>query len=144
MAVKTSRVCWTPFLAKSDRQMKCSSWITPRVTGVLIMCDNTSPRCESSPCQRTLALLKATTKGLAHARGDYIALVNPDTTVNERWLAELIHTIELDPDIAAAVPKIYRASEPAIIEQAGRSSTTSDTAGHAALVSWTEASSMPY
>jgi GT2 family glycosyltransferase len=58
-------------------------------------------------------------EGLAHARGDYIALVNPDTTVDERWLAELIHTIELDPDIAAAVPKIYRASEPAIIEQAG-------------------------
>jgi GT2 family glycosyltransferase len=58
-------------------------------------------------------------EGLAYARGDYIALVNPDTTVDERWLAELIHTIELDPDIAAAVPKIYRATEPTIIEQAG-------------------------
>ena len=58
-------------------------------------------------------------QGLVHARGDYIALLNPDTTVHERWLAELVRGLELDERIAAAVPKIYRTGSPLTIEQAG-------------------------
>jgi GT2 family glycosyltransferase len=58
-------------------------------------------------------------QGLAHARGDYIALLNPDTRVNEQWLSELVRALELDERIAAAVPKIYSDGSPSTIEQAG-------------------------
>ena len=57
--------------------------------------------------------------GLATARGELIALLNPDTTVDERWLAELLDTLAGDERIGAVVPKIYRAGSPPTIEQAG-------------------------
>ena len=58
--------------------------------------------------------------GVANARGDSIALLNPDTVVDRRWLAELIGAIDGDAAIGAVVPKIYRAgSSPPTIEQAG-------------------------
>ena len=57
--------------------------------------------------------------GVAHSRGEYIALLNPDTVAHERWLAELVRTLDHDQRIGAAVPKIYRASSGSTIEQAG-------------------------
>ena len=62
---------------------------------------------------------EANNQGLAAAGGDYIALVNPDATADERWLAELLDVVERDDRIAAVSPKIYRAGSPAILEQAG-------------------------
>jgi GT2 family glycosyltransferase len=47
--------------------------------------------------------------GAANACGEYIALLNNDTVVNEWWLGELVRTLESDGQIGAVVPKIYRA-----------------------------------
>ena len=44
--------------------------------------------------------------GVAIAQGDYIALSNSDTVVDENWLAELIQVLEGDERIGACVPKI--------------------------------------
>jgi GT2 family glycosyltransferase len=57
--------------------------------------------------------------GFARAKGDYIALLNSDTTVNERWLAELVGVLDADEGVGAAVPKIYLASANPRIDQAG-------------------------
>jgi GT2 family glycosyltransferase len=57
--------------------------------------------------------------GLANASGEYIGLLNSDTAVDERWLAELIKILDADENVAAAVSKIYLASETATIDCAG-------------------------
>ena len=57
--------------------------------------------------------------GFANASGEYIALLNSDTTVNKLWLVELVRTLDGDERIGAAVPKIYLASAFPRIGQAG-------------------------
>jgi GT2 family glycosyltransferase len=47
--------------------------------------------------------------GVAQSRGQYVALLNSDTVVEERWLAELVRALEADDAIGAVVPKIYKA-----------------------------------
>lgn len=58
-------------------------------------------------------------RDLAHA--DYVALVNNDVTVGADWLAPLIETLEADPDVGAACPKILFA--PSFLELTLRSPT---------------------
>jgi GT2 family glycosyltransferase len=57
--------------------------------------------------------------GVAHAQGDYIALSNSDTVVDEKWLAELIQALNGDERIGAGVPKISLDASGRRICQAG-------------------------
>ena len=57
--------------------------------------------------------------GVNHACGDYIALLNNDTVVDEQWLAELVKALDADTRIGAVVSKIYLATERPIIDCAG-------------------------
>ena len=57
--------------------------------------------------------------GVENAIGEYIALINSDTRVDEQWLAELVRVLDADDSIGAAVPKIYLASSHPKIDQAG-------------------------
>lgn len=57
--------------------------------------------------------------GLANATGEYIALLNSDTVVEERWLAELVKMLNTDETIGAAVSKIYLATKTSTIDCAG-------------------------
>lgn len=44
--------------------------------------------------------------GFAHARGDYIAVLNPDTEAEPDWLAALVRALEGDPAAGLATSKI--------------------------------------
>lgn len=57
--------------------------------------------------------------GAARATGDYLALLNNDTTVDERWLAELEAALDAHPRAGAAVAKIYRDAAPRRLDCAG-------------------------
>jgi GT2 family glycosyltransferase len=57
--------------------------------------------------------------GVASAQGEYVALLNNDTVVDERWLAELVQALDKDECIGAAVSKIYLAREKPTIDCAG-------------------------
>ena len=58
--------------------------------------------------------------GMRHANGEYIALLNSDTVVEERWLEELVQALESDNRNGAAVAKIYLANmEPPRLDCAG-------------------------
>jgi glycosyltransferase involved in cell wall biosynthesis len=54
--------------------------------------------------------------GVANASGDYIARLNSDTAVDERWLAELIEVLDANKGIGAAVSKIYQATNTPTID----------------------------
>lgn len=57
--------------------------------------------------------------GTASAQGEYIALLNSDTVVDERWLAELVQMLDGDERIGAAVAKICLDASHTRIAQAG-------------------------
>ncbi|HYJ85601.1 MAG TPA: glycosyltransferase family 2 protein [Pyrinomonadaceae bacterium] len=57
--------------------------------------------------------------GLLHSSGDYIALLNSDTVVDKRWLAELLMALDQDESIGAAVSKIHIAASKPTIDCAG-------------------------
>lgn len=44
--------------------------------------------------------------GFAHAKGDYIAVLNPDTETAPGWLAALVAALEADPSAGLATSKI--------------------------------------
>jgi len=57
--------------------------------------------------EENLGFAAANNLGLELARGDYIALVNNDAVIDERWVAELVTFLDARPDAAAAGGKQY-------------------------------------
>jgi GT2 family glycosyltransferase len=57
--------------------------------------------------------------GAAHTKGEYIALLNSDTVVDEGWLAELVQMLDSDQSVGAAVSKVYFATDKPVIDCAG-------------------------
>lgn len=77
------------------------------------------PRVTVIPLPTNTGFAGGNNAGFAKAQGEYIALLNSDTIVDERWLVELVQAIDVDESIGAAVPKIYLASAYPRIAQAG-------------------------
>jgi len=57
--------------------------------------------------------------GLDQSTGEYVALLNNDTVVDERWLAELIPALDEDDRVGAAVSKIFLSADIPTIDCAG-------------------------
>lgn len=57
--------------------------------------------------------------GAVNAQSDYLALLNSDTALDERWLDELVRVLDADERVGAAVSKIYLAGRPPRIDCAG-------------------------
>jgi GT2 family glycosyltransferase len=45
-------------------------------------------------------------KGLKHAKGEYIALLNNDTVPDERWLEKLVEAMDIDPKVGICASKL--------------------------------------
>jgi GT2 family glycosyltransferase len=61
----------------------------------------------------------ANNRGIEKARGRYIALLNNDTRVDRLWLAELVKTMDENPDVGMCASKIVFADEPDRVDSAG-------------------------
>ena len=57
--------------------------------------------------------------GAKHATGDYLVFLNPDTTVREDWLGELVEALQNSPATGLATPKILLQKEPNKINTCG-------------------------
>jgi GT2 family glycosyltransferase len=55
---------------------------------------------------RNLGYAGGNNLGVAHARGDYVAMLNPDTEAEPGWLAALVDALEEDPSSGLATSKI--------------------------------------
>ncbi len=69
--------------------------------------------------------------GVLYSNGDYIALLNMDTVVDENWLTELVKVAQKSSKIGVVASKIYYYSEKDIIDYAG---STCDTYGNTAHI----------
>ena len=61
----------------------------------------------------------ANNTGARIARGDLIAIVNPDAALDPRWSSEIMNVIESNPKCAAAEGKLLLADQPGFINCAG-------------------------
>src|SRR3989442_15250511 len=61
----------------------------------------------------------ANNTGARIARGDLIAIVNPDAALDPRWSSEIMSVIESNPKCAAAEGKLLLADQPGFINCAG-------------------------
>ena len=63
--------------------------------------------------------------GFLLARGDYLAVLNPDTIVEDRWLSELVKALEANPKAGLATSKIFMMDDPSRINACGNQITVS-------------------
>lgn len=66
-----------------------------------------------------LGFAGANNAGLSLATGDYILLLNNDTTVDKNLLKKLVERMEKDPNIGAAQAKIKMMDSPGYLDNAG-------------------------
>lgn len=57
--------------------------------------------------------------GVQHAKGHYLALLNPDTIVEPGWLDALIEAFDVDPQVGLVTPKILLLNDPETINTCG-------------------------
>jgi len=58
-------------------------------------------------------------RGIAIARGEYIALINNDAVAAPQWISSLIATAESDPEIGAAASIIIDGNKPEVLDSCG-------------------------
>src|SRR5512132_1454673 len=58
------------------------------------------------PLGENLGFAAANNIGIREARGEYVALLNNDTEVDRRWLAELVASLERHPAAASVTSKM--------------------------------------
>jgi len=61
--------------------------------------------------------------GFQYATGDYVAVLNPDTWVDARWLSELVAALEADPAAGMATSKILMMDDPSRVNTCGNEIT---------------------
>ncbi len=61
--------------------------------------------------------------GFEHARGDLVAVLNPDTEVDPNWLDELVAALEANPAAGLTTPKIVQMDRPERINACGNDVT---------------------
>lgn len=69
--------------------------------------------------KKNLGFAGANNEGLKHANGDYILLLNNDTTVDKCLLTKLVERFEKDTSIGAGQAKIYLMDKPTHLDNAG-------------------------
>jgi GT2 family glycosyltransferase len=62
---------------------------------------------------------KAANLGIAVAKGEFVAVMNPDTIVDPAWLSSLIEAADHHPDAAFLQPKILLMDDPRLLNSAG-------------------------
>jgi GT2 family glycosyltransferase len=80
---------------------------------------------EQFPAVRLLALDEnlgftgGNNRGVAEARGEWLAFLNNDTVADPQWLARLGHTLASDPAIGLVTSRIVYMDDPMTIDSAG-------------------------
>jgi GT2 family glycosyltransferase len=69
--------------------------------------------------RENLGYTGANNAGVRQATGRYVAIMNPDTSVEQDWLTEIIRVLEADPDAGVATPKIVMMGDPQRINTCG-------------------------
>lgn len=77
------------------------------------------PRTRVIESKTNLGYPGANNLGFNHARGSYLAVLNPDTMVDVHWLSELVRALETTPEAGLATSKIMLMDAPGVINACG-------------------------
>lgn len=77
------------------------------------------PDIELIKLQKNYGFSKAVNIGIQHSRTPYVILLNNDTTVDTRYVEEMVKTIEKSPKIFSVSSKMIQMYHPELIDSAG-------------------------
>src|SRR5436309_3434996 len=77
------------------------------------------PRVRVVPLPENLGFAAGNNRGLAHATGRFIALLNNDTAADPRWLGAMLEALTDDPAAGGVACKIRFHHDPATLNSAG-------------------------
>ena len=88
------------------------------------------PNIRIIPLDRNYGFAEGYNRALQHVEADYYLLLNSDVEVTEGWLQPLFDLMQQKQDIAACMPKIRAAADPASFEYAGAAGGFMDKYGY--------------
>mgnify|MGYP000429775804 CR=1 FL=1 len=77
------------------------------------------PDIELIELDKNYGFSKAVNVGILHAKTPYVILLNNDTTVDSRYVEEMLKAIEVSPDIFSVSSKMIQMYHPELIDSAG-------------------------
>ena len=77
------------------------------------------PDIELIKLQKNFGFSKAVNIGIQHSRTPYVILLNNDTTVDTRYVEEMVKAIEKSPKIFSVSSKMIQMYHPELIDSAG-------------------------
>ena len=98
--------------------------------GSLALLARDFPQVQVVRLDRNYGFAEGYNRALAQVEAEYFVLLNSDVETPAGWLEPLIETLERNPDIAAAAPKLLSAAEPGRFEYAGASGGFIDYLGY--------------
>ncbi|HJI18372.1 MAG: glycosyltransferase family 2 protein [Alistipes sp.] len=98
--------------------------------GSLALLARDFPQVQVVRLDRNYGFAEGYNRALAHVEAEYFVLLNSDVETPAGWLEPLIETLERNPDVAAAAPKLLSVAEPGRFEYAGASGGFIDYLGY--------------
>ncbi len=77
------------------------------------------PELEVIALDKNYGFSKAVNVGIAHSTSPFVILLNNDTIVDENYVKEMVHSIELDKHIFSVSSKMIQMYHPELIDSAG-------------------------
>jgi GT2 family glycosyltransferase len=87
--------------------------------GSLALVEERYPEVEVVRFSTNLGFSLAVNEGIRRSRGEFIALLNNDTELDSRYLAELVAAMKEDPSLGMCAPKMVYYDDPSLINSAG-------------------------
>jgi hypothetical protein len=98
------------------------------VDGSLGLVHRRYPEVETIPLKKNMGFAAANNVVIRSVNTEYVALLNPDTIPDPRWLEQLVRALEKNPQAGSAASKMLLCGKPNFIDRAGDVYTTAGTA----------------
>lgn len=111
--------CLEALFANSDAPFEVIVYDNASVDGTQNLIRDRFPRVKLLEGSANVGFAAACNHGAQTAENDFLAFLNPDTSVEAGWLSPLVNVLESDPTVGAVTPQIVFADWPEVVNTCG-------------------------